>query len=156
MNQIHNNAEDITAVSIERAVMSLFTEYKKIDDEWKFDTIEELFDLAYEKQVLDSADYLYRTGKCDRRTMARIAHRFLKLVLLEAEDRGKTIDTLSTKILDLSECRTCAGHILQVVHKGIMTTMSDSMFHGREQLEEKELEQIVHRIFYTSERLNVN
>lgn len=153
MDQVHNNVEDVAAVSIERAVMSLFAEYEKIENDWKKDTVEELFDLAYEKQILDSSDYLYRTGNCDRRTMARIVHRFLQLVLLEAEDCGKTVDFLSTKILDLSECRTCAGHILQVVHKGIMTTMSDDMFHGRELLEEVELKQIVFRVFHVTERV---
>jgi len=155
LNQVQNSANHIAAVSIERAVMCLFREYQNRESvtEWSFDTVEELFEAAYERQLLDSSDFLYRTGCCDRRTFARITHRFLQLVLHEDEDRGKSLDEASGVIQDLSECRTCAGHILQVVHKGIMTLTSERLFQGREPLTSEELEKTVQRVFSREERV---
>lgn len=78
--------------------------------------------LGRQKGFLDAKDFLQVQERIARQDIARILHLFLKLELLEADER----DICGAECLkDLYDCHTCVGHVAQMHVKGIMEPLKE-------------------------------
>lgn len=127
------------SITLEEFVVLLWKSWKQpdpvgIEKSWDNHQVteqetDEIFLEGYQLEVLENYDLVYRKERLDRRTAARILHLFSKQVLKEPEtDQVRA----AFYIRDLSECRVCAGHIIQVYCKGIMGLSEQNFFAGKE------------------------
>ena len=74
-------------------------------------------DELLKKGVLETGDLTDKDGLIDRKSVARILHNYIRIVLKEKDEE----DISKAYILkDLFDCRVCADHIAQIYLKGIM------------------------------------
>ena len=82
-----------------------------------------------------------------RKNCARIIHRYLQKVLRES-DETEDLPTVAD-IPDISDCRICAPHIVQVIAKGIMLPEQKGrieLFEGNRKVERTEAEKLADMI----------
>ena len=113
-----------------------------------------LLQKAYHTGWLEQQDLLDPTAPIERRHLARILHMFLCLVKKEADE----IDTSSAyNIKDLFDCRSCAGHVMQIYAKGIMEghflTPTLYLFGMKDHVTTTELDAILKRVYHPEYRL---
>lgn len=104
---------------------------------------------GYASGWLEVQDVLNRKEVLKRKTAARILHEYLRRGQQEADE----VDgSPAYRLLDLFDCRVCAGHIIQVYVKGIMEgkqTADGRLIFGTEDVVFKEeAEKILERVFF--------
>lgn len=108
---------------------------------------------GYEAGWLEESDALGKSSLLERKTAARIVHQFMRNELKEADEDNTSA---ARKLQDLYDCRSCAGHVMQVYTKGIMDGHNDPtgrfIFGMSEMVSAKEAEEIVCRLFQVQNR----
>ena len=111
-------------------------------------------DQAYALGWLWQQDLLFPTAFLERRSIARILHMYLCIVMGEKDEADVTI---SYHLRDLYDCRVCAGHVMQIYTKGIMDGLEYAkdllLFGMKEKVTKKELHQIIKRTLDPSMRI---
>lgn len=86
-----------------------------------------------------------------RQNAAKTVHEWLKNVRLEPDEQD--IEA-ALRLRDIYDCHACVGHVAQVYVKGIMTAKA-GMFGMREELSEREAEEIAKRASEPAKRVRV-
>lgn len=86
-----------------------------------------------------------------RQNAAKTVHEWLKNVRLEPDEQD--IEA-ALRLRDIYDCHACVGHVAQVYVKGIMTAKA-GMFGMREELSEREAEEIAMRASEPAKRVRV-
>ena len=102
---------------------------------------------------LEVQDVLNRKEALKRKTAARIIHNFLRR---EKQEADEVDGSPAYRLLDLFDCRVCAGHIIQVYVKGIMkekqTVDGRLVFGVEDAVSKEEAEKILERVFFPDKR----
>lgn len=86
-----------------------------------------------------------------RQNAAKTVHEWLKNIRLEPDEQD--IEA-ALRLRDIYDCHACVGHVAQVYVKGIMTAKA-GVFGMREELSEREAEEIVMRASEPAKRVRV-
>ena len=78
-------------------------------------------DELLQKGVLETGDFTYKEEFIDRRSVARILHNYIRIILKVKDEEDIT---KAYVLKDLFDCRVCANHIAQVYLKGIMNPVN--------------------------------
>lgn len=133
------------AVSVEQFVSKIMKHYMvKADDVMAY---------GYGIGWLEEQDIIGRASLLKRRAAARIIHQFICLELKEADEADVSA---AMKLKDLYECRSCAGHVMQIYTKGIMDGHMDNngrfIFGMNDKVSVEECQKIIDRLFKTKKR----
>lgn len=86
----------------------------------------------------------------EKRDAARIIHFFLRQTKIESDepewDKAK-------KLKDLYDCHTCVDHVAQIYVKGIISVAYEDVFGMRNNITDKEAEEIINRVFNIDKRV---
>lgn len=113
-----------------------------------------LLEKAYYSGWLEQQDLTDPSAPLQGKHLARILHQFLLLVLKEPDEADVSP---AYALKDLYDCRTCAGHVMQIYAKGIMDgyhiTPSLYLFGMNDSVTLAELDAILKRVYHSEYRL---
>lgn len=98
---------------------------------------------------LSEQESLYSGWEIDRRSVARISHEVVRLVLKEPESHSWE---KAKNLKDLYDCRSCTKHIAEVYEKGIMLPKGEDVFGLVGKVSPYEAGEIIERIFDMKKR----
>jgi len=86
----------------------------------------------------------------EKRDAARIIHLFIRQTKIEADEPDWE---KAKQLKDLYDCHVCVDHVAQIYVKGIINPAKKDVFGMRNMITDKEVEEIISRVFDTNKRM---